>query len=68
MLRIYTDGSALSNGQSGAKAGVGVWFGDQDTRYPPPSPRPHPPTDPRPSTETFPSPSPAHGKQTNAPN
>jgi len=34
VLRIYTDGSALSNGQSGSNAGVGVWFGDHDTRYP----------------------------------
>ncbi|KAA8911773.1 hypothetical protein FN846DRAFT_395735 [Sphaerosporella brunnea] len=33
VLKIYTDGSALSNGQSGAKAGVGVWFGERDARY-----------------------------------
>lgn len=27
MLKIYTDGSSLSNGQVGARAGVGVYFG-----------------------------------------
>ncbi|KAI5787074.1 ribonuclease H-like domain-containing protein [Geopyxis carbonaria] len=32
VLRIYTDGSALGNGKSASMAGVGVWFGDQDTR------------------------------------
>ena len=41
VLKIYTDGSALSNGKAGSKAGVGVWFGDQDARCaPPPSPPP----------------------------
>lgn len=25
---VYTDGSCLSNGQKGAKSGIGVWFGD----------------------------------------
>lgn len=27
-LVVYTDGSGLGNGQYGAKAGVGVWWGD----------------------------------------
>lgn len=31
-LRIYTDGSSLRNGQVGAFAGVGVYFGPQDSR------------------------------------
>lgn len=30
---IYTDGSTLSNGQEGAVAGVGVFFGDNDPRF-----------------------------------
>lgn len=30
ILRIYTDGSSLKNGQTGARAGVGVYFGPQD--------------------------------------
>ena len=29
---VYTDGSSLSNGRAGAAAGVGVWFGDGDSR------------------------------------
>ena len=29
---IYTDGSALGNGQRGARAGFGVWFGHDDPR------------------------------------
>lgn len=33
LLEIYTDGSTLSNGQTGAVAGVGVFFGDGDPRY-----------------------------------
>lgn len=33
MLRIYTDGSSLRNGQVGARAGVGVFFGPQDPKY-----------------------------------
>lgn len=33
MLRIYTDGSSLKNGQPGARAGVGVFFGPQDPKY-----------------------------------
>lgn len=32
-VRIYTDGSALGNGKTGAVAGVGVYFGPRDTRY-----------------------------------
>ncbi|KAI1614789.1 ribonuclease H-like domain-containing protein [Exophiala viscosa] len=32
MLRIYTDGSSLRNGQAGARAGVGVFFGPQDPK------------------------------------
>ncbi|EXJ80067.1 ribonuclease HI [Capronia epimyces CBS 606.96] len=32
MLRIYTDGSSLRNGQAGARAGVGVYFGPQDPK------------------------------------
>lgn len=31
-VRIYTDGSSLGNGQAGANAGVGVWFGPLDRR------------------------------------
>lgn len=32
ILNIYTDGSSLSNGKVGARAGVGVYFGDDDPR------------------------------------
>lgn len=32
MLRIYTDGSSLGNGKNIAQAGVGVYFGPNDTR------------------------------------
>ena len=32
MMVIYTDGSSLSNGQAGARAGVGVYFGPADPR------------------------------------
>lgn len=32
-IRIYTDGSSLSNGKVGARAGVGVFFGHGDGRY-----------------------------------
>src|SRR5690606_36998807 len=31
-LTIYTDGSALGNGKNGARAGVGVYFGPNDSR------------------------------------
>lgn len=31
-LDIYTDGSATNNGRSGARAGVGVYFGPDDLR------------------------------------
>ncbi|KAK5089137.1 hypothetical protein LTR05_003361 [Lithohypha guttulata] len=33
MLNIYTDGSSLSNGQVGARAGVGVYFGPAPFEY-----------------------------------
>ncbi|KAL3494894.1 Caulimovirus viroplasmin-domain-containing protein [Aspergillus germanicus] len=33
MLRIYTDGSSLKNGRATAAAGVGVYFGPNDTRF-----------------------------------
>lgn len=29
---IYTDGSCLGNGRIGSRAGVGVFFGDKDSR------------------------------------
>ncbi|KAH9992197.1 ribonuclease H-like domain-containing protein [Russula compacta] len=29
---VYTDGSCLGNGQSGCAAGIGVWWGPNDTR------------------------------------
>ncbi|GAW22084.1 hypothetical protein ANO14919_116190 [Xylariales sp. No.14919] len=32
VLRIFTDGSSLSNGRAGAIAGVGVYFGEGDKR------------------------------------
>ncbi|KAH9919438.1 ribonuclease H-like domain-containing protein [Epithele typhae] len=31
-LVIYTDGSSRGNGTAGSRAGVGVWWGDQDPR------------------------------------
>ena len=31
-LKIYTDGSSLGNGKTGAAAGLGVWFGPGDKR------------------------------------
>ena len=74
ILRIYTDGSALRNGKPSAIAGVGVWFGDKDSRYPE-SPLTHPRPTPRhplylltPLAETSPSPSLAPAKQTNVRN
>jgi len=30
MVSVYTDGACSRNGQDGAKAGVGVWFGTDD--------------------------------------
>jgi len=33
VLKIYTDGSSLRNGQSGAVAGVGVFFGPDNPKY-----------------------------------
>lgn len=32
VLRIYTDGSARGNGSTSARGGIGVWFGDDDSR------------------------------------
>ncbi|KAH6608091.1 hypothetical protein Trco_004404 [Trichoderma cornu-damae] len=32
VLNIYTDGSSLANGRAGARAGLGVYFGDNDPR------------------------------------
>jgi len=32
-LKVYTDGSSLGNGKTGAVAGVGVYFGPGDSRY-----------------------------------
>ena len=32
VLRVYTDGSSLSNGRVNAVAGVGVFFGEGDSR------------------------------------
>ncbi|KAE8449725.1 hypothetical protein EG329_007500 [Mollisiaceae sp. DMI_Dod_QoI] len=29
---VYTDGSSLGNGKAGSAAGVGVWFGNMDSR------------------------------------
>jgi ribonuclease HI len=34
-LHIWTDGSSLGNGQKGAAAGVGVYFGPNDPKYAP---------------------------------
>lgn len=33
LVEVYTDGSTLANGQEGAVAGVGVFFGDGDPRF-----------------------------------
>lgn len=33
VLVVYTDGSSLGNGRSGASAGVGVFFGVNDPRF-----------------------------------
>ena len=30
--KVYTDGSCVGNGKRGAKAGCGVFFGDNDPR------------------------------------
>lgn len=32
-MHVYTDGSSRGNGKKGALAGVGVYFGDNDSRY-----------------------------------
>lgn len=33
LLKVWTDGAARGNGQKGAQAGVGVFFGADDPRY-----------------------------------
>lgn len=30
---VYTDGSGLGNGQKGARAGLGVWWGESGRAY-----------------------------------
>ena len=37
-IHVYTDGSSRGNGKKGALAGVGVYFGNGDSRYDKPSP------------------------------
>jgi ribonuclease HI len=32
-VKVWTDGACRANGQPGAAAGVGVWFGHQDPRF-----------------------------------
>mgnify|MGYP001195193291 CR=1 FL=1 len=32
MIEVYTDGSCLGNGRKGARAGIGIYFGDDDSR------------------------------------
>jgi ribonuclease HI len=31
-LKVWTDGSSINNGQDGAKAGIGVYWGENDPR------------------------------------
>ena len=31
-MNVYTDGSCINNGKSHARAGIGIWFGENDTR------------------------------------
>ena len=31
-MNVYTDGSCINNGKSNARAGIGIWFGENDTR------------------------------------
>ncbi len=31
-MKVYTDGSSINNGKAGARAGVGVYFGEKDER------------------------------------
>lgn len=33
VVKVWTDGSSRGNGKVGALAGVGVWFGEGDSRY-----------------------------------
>ena len=40
--KVYTDGSSLGNGKAGSTAGVGVYFGPDDSRFVPPPPPPPP--------------------------
>ena len=71
VLRIWTDGSALSNGTAGSNAGVGVWFGTDDARYSSDDPPLPPLLAPPPLTaeiETSRSPSLARAKPTSVPN
>ena len=32
MLRVFTDGACSNNGRKNAKAGIGVYFGENDER------------------------------------
>lgn len=32
-MNVYTDGACSSNGKEEAKAGIGVWFGDNHPLY-----------------------------------
>jgi len=32
ILEVYTDGSCLNNGKEGSKAGIGIYFGENDER------------------------------------
>ena len=31
-LKVYTDGSCINNGKEGSKGGIGIYFGDGDSR------------------------------------
>ena len=32
IIKVYTDGSCINNGKKGSKAGIGIFFGDEDKR------------------------------------
>ena len=32
IIKVYTDGSCINNGKKGSKAGIGIFFGDDDKR------------------------------------
>jgi ribonuclease HI len=32
MIKVFTDGSCINNGREGAKAGIGIYFGENDTK------------------------------------